>query len=66
MALDLHKEIEKAPVGVEKSKEGLEALGELGQAGMRQAANYKRLKEQLNTLKVTVKQLHQGERGAAR
>ena len=30
MALDLHKEIEKAPVSVEKTKEELEALGELG------------------------------------
>ena len=35
MALDLQKEIEKAPVGVEKSKEELESLGDLGQAGMR-------------------------------
>jgi len=35
MAVDLQKEIEKAPMGVEKCKEDFEALGELGQAGMR-------------------------------
>ena len=35
MALDLQKEVEKAPVGVEKSQEDLEAMGELGQAGIR-------------------------------
>lgn len=45
MALDLQSEMEKAPMGIEKSKEDYEKLGELGQAGMRQAANYKRLKE---------------------
>ena len=62
MALDLQKEIEKAPVGVEKSKEELESLGDLGQAGMRQSANYKRLKEQLDALKMTVGKLHEGEK----
>jgi len=30
MALDLQKEIEKAPVGVEHSQEDLASLGELG------------------------------------
>ena len=45
MALDLSKEIEKAPVGIEKTQEELEEMGELGQAGILQQANYKRLKE---------------------
>ena len=43
---------------MKKTKEDFEALGELGQAGMRQAANYKRLKEQLDTLKSTVEKLN--------
>ena len=45
MALDLQDDIQTAPVGIEHSKADFDSLGELGQAGIRQSANYKRLTE---------------------